>query len=59
MQRVSVRFMLTHVMHVGQQVIKVCHGSKERIDIPEVFHIVAKILHGRLIDRADPDCFDV
>ena len=49
----------TFVVHSSQELFKVLHGSKERVDVPEVFHIVAKVLHGRAVDGTDPHRLDV
>ncbi len=51
--------MSTFVMHACQKVVKVFHGSKDGIDLPEVLHIISKVSHRRLVERADPDCFNV
>ena len=46
-------------MHGSEEVIKVLHGAKEWIDVSKVFHIIAKVFHGRLVERTDPDGLDV
>lgn len=45
----------TFVMHFSQELFKVTHVSKERVDVPEIFHIIAKVPHGRAVDRTDPN----
>lgn len=49
----------TFVVHACQEVIKVLHGSKERVNLPEVLHIIPKVPHGRFVKRTDPDRFNV
>lgn len=46
-------------MHLGQELIKVLHGAVARVDGLEIFHIVAKVPHGRAVDRANPHGLDV
>lgn len=46
-------------MHFCQQLLEVLHVSKERVDVPEIFHIVTKVLHRRTIERTDPNRLDV
>lgn len=49
----------TSVMHGNKKIIKICHGPKNGIDVTEVFHIIAKVLHWGPVERADPDGLDV
>lgn len=46
-------------MHFSQELVKVLHGSKEWVDFTKVFHVVAKVPHGRAVERADPNGLDV
>lgn len=46
-------------MHFSQKFFKVLHGSKERVDVPEILHIVAKVLHRRAVEWTDPHRLDV
>lgn len=44
----------TSVVHLGQELLKVLHGSELRADGPEVLHVIAKVPHGGTIQRTDP-----
>lgn len=46
-------------MHFGQELFKVLHGSKEWVDVPEIFHIITEVLHRRAVERTDPHRLDV
>lgn len=50
---------LTFVVHLSQEVVKVLHGSEERVDGPEIFHIIAEVPHGRAVERTDRHGLDV
>lgn len=50
---------LTSIMHSNKKIIEICHGSKNGIDVTEVFHIIAKVLHWGLVEWADPNNLDV
>lgn len=45
----------TFVVHFSQELLKVLHGSKEGVDGPEIFHIIAEVFHGRTVERTDPN----
>src|ERR1035441_2520510 len=45
----------TAEMNLCQQAVEILHRSKDRIDAAIIQHIVAKIGHGRRVDRRDPD----
>lgn len=49
----------TSVVHLGQQVLEVLHGAVERVHVPEILHVVAKVPHGGAVDGAHPHRLDV
>lgn len=49
----------TSVVHLGQELLKVLHGSELRADGPEVLHVVAEVPHGGVVQRSDPHRLDV
>lgn len=49
----------TSVVHLGQELLKVLHGSELGADGAEVLHVVAKVPHRGAIQRTDPHRLDV
>ena len=49
----------TSAVHFSQELFKVLHGSKERVNVPEIFHIITEVFHRRAVERTDPHRLDV
>ena len=43
---------------VGQEVLEVVEVAEDGVDVPEVGDVVAKVLHGALVDGGEPDRLD-
>ena len=50
---------LTPLVHGHPHVFKLLQVSKQWVYIHKLCHIVAKVLHGRRVDRVQPYCSDV
>lgn len=49
----------TSAVHFSQKFLKVLHGTEDRVDVLEILHVVAEVLHGRAEDGPDPHRLDV